>query len=914
MSEERHGGAAGVELVVSVDSADAGYAALQYGADAVCLDVGGVSAAACGGNPSSDEVDEIAAYARSLSPRRRLYVGLDTLVLDGEIGEVVELLGALAEAGVGALVVRDRGVHRLARRHFPAMRVHAGAHLAAHDREGARALARTGFARVASAPELSLDEIRDIAAIEGIELEAPVHGALCYSYGGLCLFSSRAPGGSASRGRCAEPCRVAFLLDAADGSPDGATAFPFSMKDLALADHLDDLLSAGVAALGIEARTRSPLYVAAVTDFYRRALDGKLPAGERARAEADIRTIFSRPWTDYFIDGRTGKDVAHGAAGRSGSTRAALAGAAPGHRGTPIGEVESVTMRPGRPRAFLRFRTSRRLETHDGLRVETPLEDRPFGFAIETMSLVTKSRRKGSREVFEAPAGSTVDVGLPEEYPLVPPGAVVRCSSSQEVKQRYGFARPAPGRFRSRRPVDVLVEVAPDGLRAAGRIAGAQIEARPGALARPTESPAPTCAGSELAGEFDTAKDASNTERAARTAFEKLGDTRFRLGSFELRNPEGMFVPASVLNRLRRDVTAALEAKLAAATASHLERIKARAAKPTGIHTMDRIGQRVPSRESCASLLNAVPGEFRWSVKTDRLGHLAAFEPDDWRGIHEVVVDIARENDSDLRVGIERIAEAAGRDHVRLSLPAITRAWERDGLRGKIAALANAGWTKWQIANVSGWEYLRAVQSLDLTTDWPFYVTNRQAGGQLIDSGATGFTLSPERGLANMQPILEEFGAAATVVVYRDTPLFVSESCVHADLAGGCPGPAPCRAPAEPDASGPEECSFESVPMLSSFGDRIVALREGCPPSPRLRRASPRSFSEGGCRTVVIHRDPFCVSDRLDDLARAGARSLRVDLIWRSYTPEQARDVWRTVRRGETVPGARAAGLEQGTG
>ncbi|MHC4199365.1 MAG: peptidase U32 family protein, partial [Planctomycetota bacterium] len=639
-----------------------------------------------------------------------------------------------------------------------------------------------------------------------------------------CLFSSHAPGEGAGRGRCAERCRAAFRPDDDAGAGRGDTCFPFSMKDLALADHLDDLISAGVDALGIDSRGRSPLYVAAVTDFYRRLLDGELPEGDRARAEADIRTIFSRPWTDYLIDGRTNREVALGAAAA--------------HRGTPIGEVESVTMRPARPRAFLRFRTSRRLEVHDGLRVEIPGEDRPFGFAIETMHLVTKSRRKGSREVFEAPAGSTVEVGLPEECPLMPPGAVVRCSSSQEVKQRYGFARPKPGRFRGRRPVDVLVEVAPDGLRAAARVADARIEARV-----------------EVAGELDTAKDASNTERAARTAFEKLGDTRFRLGSFELRNPDGMFVPASVLNRLRRDVTASLDAKLAAATASHLEALKAKlAARPA------------PA--------DAGTGEFRWSVKTDRLANLAAFEPDDWRGIHEVIVDIARDGPADLHSGLESIAvrlsspksEAAGRDRARLALPAITRAWERDDLLGKIAALAGSGWTKWQIAGASGWEHLRAAESIDVTTDWPLYVANRQAGRLLIETGASGFTLLPGEAVADCAELLEEFGAAATVVVYGDRPVFVSEACVHANLAGGCPGS--------------EGCSFESVPMLSSFGDRIVALREGC-------------------RTVVIHRDPFCLSDSLDDLSRAGARSLRVDLVWRSYTPEQARDIWRTVRRGD---------------
>lgn len=854
------------EVVASADSADAGYAAFEYGADAVCLGLRSLSArAGAAGTPDRavaegltvDEVDAITGYAHSLEPRRRVYVALNTLALQSELGDLVEAFGGLADVGVDAVALQELGACRIARAHFPGLRLHASTRLAARSREGARTLVRIGFTRAAAAPELSLDEIRDISAVEGIDLEVLVHGALCYSYGGLCLFPAHAlgpaqagagpsvgradaPGRSANRGTCGEVCRVAFRIEGGSGAPgggsrrtgsrapsgarpEGDTCFPFSMKDLALGDHLDDLRAAGASALKIEGRKRSAFCVAAVTDFYRRLLDGKLPPGKRAVARADLRTVSSRPWTDRFIDGRTDKDVAGRAAG--------------GGRGTPIGEVESVTVRVGSPRGSLRFRTSRRLELRDGLEVSVPGQDRPFGFAVEHMRLAAKSRRRKSKEVFEAPAGSTVEVQLPEEYPLIPPGTTVYCSSSQEVKQRYRHARPKPGRFRSRRAMTVLAELSRDRLSVSARAEPYWDE-----RGRPPE------ASAAVAGPFRPAKEAAKTASAARSAFEKLGGTRFRLAGFDLRNPEGLFVPTSKLNRLRREVVALLDAKYCDAHAHYIRQVR---------------------REVTAAFPAPPPKPhgFGWSLKTDRLAHLAAFEADDWRAVEEVVVGITRESVEGIQRGLEHITEAAGRERVRLALPVITRSRDEEDLRGKVDALARAGWQKWQIAGVSGWGYVGSPGSLDITTDWPLYVTNRQTALQLLDMGASGFTLSPEDGLSNIKALLTEFPGRATVIVYQDTPLFVS------GLGAGT-GPAEMR-------------------MLSSFGDKVVRL------------------GEAG-RTVVIHREPFCLSDRLDEIARAGAASLRVDLVWRSYAPEEAREVWRTVREGRSVGAARVANFDRG--
>src|SRR5260370_4183229 len=141
--------------------------------------------------------------------------------------------------GVEGGIVEDLGVYHLVRRFFPELELHASTQLAVHNRAGAEVLGQMGFTRVVLARELTFEEVRDITATAGIETEVFIHGALCYSYSGLCLFSSQSLGRSGNRGKCAYSCRDAFDVEGApetlrDGTPtrrDPATGFPFSMKD-----------------------------------------------------------------------------------------------------------------------------------------------------------------------------------------------------------------------------------------------------------------------------------------------------------------------------------------------------------------------------------------------------------------------------------------------------------------------------------------------------------------------------------------------------------------------------------------------------------------------------------------------------------------------------------------------------------
>ena len=159
------------ELMAPAGSLDAGYAALHYGADAIYLGLKQFSARADAANFTPDELDAITAYAHSLQPRRKVFVTVNTLVLQDELPGLVEQLGPLADIGVDALIIQDLGVYRIAKKHFPELRLHASTQMAVHNRAGVEALKELGFARVTLARELTLDEIREI--IEAVPASKP---------------------------------------------------------------------------------------------------------------------------------------------------------------------------------------------------------------------------------------------------------------------------------------------------------------------------------------------------------------------------------------------------------------------------------------------------------------------------------------------------------------------------------------------------------------------------------------------------------------------------------------------------------------------------------------------------------------------------------------------------------------------
>jgi len=239
---------------------------------------------------------------------KKVYVTVNTVFEQREADRMYQFLKYLADQGPDALIVQDFGVVAMARSHFPSLRLHASTQMNIASARGANALSRHGVSRVVLARELSLEELREIKTETNLELEVFVHGALCISVSGLCLFSSFLGGKSANRGMCTQACRRLYRKNEGEGG------YYFSPNDLQLLERVPDLASAGITALKIEGRMKSASYVGAVVSAYRLVVDAVAEGDEdqiRQSIEQGreiLRNDFARPKTQYFFDGGAGKE------------------------------------------------------------------------------------------------------------------------------------------------------------------------------------------------------------------------------------------------------------------------------------------------------------------------------------------------------------------------------------------------------------------------------------------------------------------------------------------------------------------------------------------------------------------------------------------------------------------------------
>ncbi len=290
------GGRGGLpELLAPAGSPEALAAAIEGGADAVYFGGGGFNARMLAQNFGGDAMAE--AVARCHAYGLRAYVTLNTAVGDREMDACLREAEAAYRAGVDALIVADLGVAAMLRRQIPDLELHASTQASGHNAAAAKILAKLGFARMVCARELSHADIRTLVAESPIEIEMFIHGALCVSHSGQCLFSALVGGRSGNRGACAQPCRLPYTVG-------GKEAYPLSLRDLSLAPHVPALIDAGVASLKIEGRMKSPEYVRDVVAVWRRLLDeGRGATAEEMRTLADI---FSRGgFTDRYFTGLT---------------------------------------------------------------------------------------------------------------------------------------------------------------------------------------------------------------------------------------------------------------------------------------------------------------------------------------------------------------------------------------------------------------------------------------------------------------------------------------------------------------------------------------------------------------------------------------------------------------------------------
>lgn len=381
---------------------DALRSAVAAGADAVYLGYAAYSARAGAGNFDEQQLRDAVRFAHL--HHVRVHVTVNTLIKDGEMAGVVDVLRLLSEIRVDAVLVQDLGVLRMARRCFPDLPIHASTQMAIHNATGVCFCRNQGMTRAVLARECSAAEIA-LAAKEGIEIEVFGHGAQCVAVSGECLFSSVVGGRSGNRGRCAQPCRLLYTYR-------GKTAAWLSPRDVCMRDDLPELNKAGVASIKLEGRLKRPEYVATIANSYRNAIDAMDNGHFRKADEAEmtgLRQIFSR---GGFMRG-----YAMGA-----EDAGVIDPARVSHGGVKIGRVEFAAGN------MARVRLERSLDDGDGLQIRTAQGDAELIYAghdteagqIAVVRLRPDIRTKAGDEVYRLTSEKQLQWARSLAIPAIP--------------------------------------------------------------------------------------------------------------------------------------------------------------------------------------------------------------------------------------------------------------------------------------------------------------------------------------------------------------------------------------------------------------------------------------------------------------------------------------------------------------
>lgn len=273
---------------------------IESGADAVYVGGSIFGARAYANNFTEEELLEAIDFAHLRGVK--VYLTVNTLIKNSEFSKLYDYLLVYYKRGLDAVIVQDIGVVKAIHEYFPSMEIHTSTQMTVTGADGVRFLSQFGVTRVVMAREISLAEMKRIHEETGMELEAFVHGALCYSYSGQCLFSSILGGRSGNRGRCAQPCRLPYTVE---GKKD---EYILSLKDMCGIKALDKLHDAGVYSLKIEGRMKQLEYACGVVKYYRSYIDSKKPVSD---ADYDrIKALGNRcGFTDRYYFDHNGSDM-----------------------------------------------------------------------------------------------------------------------------------------------------------------------------------------------------------------------------------------------------------------------------------------------------------------------------------------------------------------------------------------------------------------------------------------------------------------------------------------------------------------------------------------------------------------------------------------------------------------------------
>lgn len=705
-----------MELLAPAGDWDAMVAAINAGADAVYLGGKDFNARQSAANFDRESLKKAVEYLHLRG--RRLYVTFNTLVAQHELADALEYAAFLRNIGVDAVIVQDIGMLSLIRELLPDLTIHASTQMTVHSPDGVRFLERLGVARVVLARELSMDDIKAISQSCQAELEVFVHGALCISYSGACLFSSMIGGRSGNRGRCAQPCRLEYEL-LKDGHPVANERGPhlLSPKDLCLIEHLVDLRAAGVHSLKIEGRMKGPEYVGTVVRAYRQTLDKfqaekGLDFAVDPGVKEDLTSVFNRGFTSGYFE----KNL----------DRQGMSPGRPSNRGQFIGRIVNYDAKSGRAVVELQAE----LLEGDGLEFWVTRGGRRGQLAEDI--------RIDGKPVAIAPAGSRISIPMNGE--AYPGDRVFRTSS---VRIRRALEETEAGRLPCRAFVKAVT----------GQSLSVMLYDEEGHMGS-AESTEPLAYAIKRPVTFEMIEEQIG----------RLGETPFRLAKLDVQIEGGPMVPLSMLNALRREAVADLEKqRLTAVQRPILSR------KVIG-RRLERLEERERrSGEPKISVWAGSPEAVRAAAEAG--AERVYFGGDELLpNIHWDAHSIAEATQACRRNGREAV----------LALPRITRCQETESIMNYCRWAEAAGTDGLLLAHPGQYMTVRTVTDLPCHANHTFNIFNAAFLALLSKQGFAGATLSTELTLAGARQLWETRISprlSLELVVHGALELMISQFC-----------------------------------------------------------------------------------------------------------------------------------------
>lgn len=489
-----------LELLAPAKNCEQGCEAIRHGADAVYIGAPAFGARAAVGN-SLEDIEKLVAFAHLY--HAKVFATVNTLLFDNEVDEAVKMLWELYHIGVDAAIIQDMGLLEC---ELPPIALHASTQTHNASVERVKFLQQVGFERVILARETSLEMMKRMREETTVELEAFVHGALCVCYSGQCYLSQYLAERSGNRGCCGQPCRSSYDLYTSDGNLLQKDKHLLSLKDFNASDYLESMIDAGITSFKIEGRLKDMDYVKNVTAYYRQLLDGIIEKRNDCQAASsgrcsyafvpDLERSFNRGFTSYFLERRQRM--------ASIDTQKSL--------GKKIGTVQSIQRRD-RGAGTITLNTCEVLNPGDGLCFygRQGLE----GFLVNHVQ------------------GNVI---VPNKMPDIEKGAAVWRNHD------FAFEKKLQGTTAARKiGVGMILSETMEGL-------SLQMRDEDGVTVK-------ECINCEK----EKALRADRAYEQIKTQLTKLGETVFELLRFENQCSEAYFLPASVLNELRRKTTSALE-------------------------------------------------------------------------------------------------------------------------------------------------------------------------------------------------------------------------------------------------------------------------------------------------------------------------------------------------------------------